>query len=111
MGNTEFWLAIAVMAVVTWLSRALPFVLMRKSNIFGRLASGRFVILGPALLVSMSVVVVYSDLQQDSDIASILVYFFGLIAAGVCARLTGNAGFSVLAGMAGYAAALFLLPI
>lgn len=110
MGQTELWLAIAVMAVVTWLSRALPFVLMRKSNIFGRLTSGRFVILGPALLVSMTVVVVYSDLQQATGGASVMVYFCGLIAAGVCARLTRNAGFAVLAGMAGYAAALFLLP-
>jgi len=110
MGQTEFWLAIAVMAVVTWLTRALPFVLMRKSGLFGRLTSGRFVILGPALLVSMTVVVVYSDLQHATSIFTVLTYFCGLMAAGVCARLTRNAGYSVLTGMAAYGIALLLLP-
>ena len=109
MGHTEFWLAILVMAVVTWLTRALPFLLMRKSNAFGRLTSGRFVILGPALLVCMTVVVVYSDLRETSGLAPVLTYFCGLVAAGVCVKLTRNAGFAVLAGMAGYALAAFLV--
>ncbi len=109
MAQIEFWLAIAVMALVTWLSRALPFLLMRKSSVFGRLASGRFVILGPALLVAMTVVVVYSDLQHAAGPEPVLTYLCGLLAAGVCVKLTRNPGYAVLAGMAAYGISLLAL--
>lgn len=110
MGQNEFWLAIAVIALVTWLTRATPFLLMRKSNTFGRLTSERFVILGPALLVSMTVVVIYSDLQQAAGFGPVLAYLCGLIGAGACVKLTRNAGFAVLVGMAAYGVAVMILP-
>ncbi len=109
MGHIEFALAILVMALVTWLSRALPFLLMRKSNIFGRLGTGRFVILGPALLVAMTVVVVYSDLHTTVSAGPVLAYLVGLIAAGLCVKMTSNAGYAVLAGMAAYGLSLLVL--
>lgn len=110
MGQYEFWVAIAAMAVITWLTRALPFLLMRKSQAFGRLTGGKFEILGPALLVSMTVVIIYSDLAAGVSYWQMLAYACGLLAAGVCVKRTANSGFAVLAGMAVYGALLLTLP-
>ena len=55
--------AIIAMAILTYATRAVPFLIMQKSKWLSRLGSGRFAILGPALLTSTTAVVVYSEIS------------------------------------------------
>jgi branched-subunit amino acid transport protein len=63
-GNTlEFWAAVIAMAVITYLTRSLPFLLSRRRQPQpGATGRSMFVALGPALLAGIATAVIVPDI-------------------------------------------------
>ncbi|WP_082247654.1 AzlD domain-containing protein, partial [Bordetella bronchiseptica] len=59
-----FWAAVAAMAVITYLTRALPFMLSTRSRLLRRLSEegSALAALGPSLLAGIAAAVIVPDL-------------------------------------------------
>jgi branched-subunit amino acid transport protein len=107
----EFWGAVIAMAVITYLTRALPFMLSERSRLLRRLSreGSALSALGPSLLAGIAAAVIVPDLLGAADDAARIVsYVGGLAVTGVAARLVSNTGVAVLLGMGGYGILLAL---
>jgi len=101
----SFWTAVAAMAGVTYLTRALPFLLSARSPRLQRLAQGKaLAVLGPALLAGIAAAVIVPDvIAAGTDAGRLAAYLAGLAATAGVARRWRNTGAAVLAGLAAYA--------
>ena len=112
--NTDglgFWGAVVAMAVITYLTRALPFMLSARSRLLRHLSreGSALAALGPSLLAGIAAAVIVPDLIEAGDQAArIGPYAGGLVMTAVAARLVSNTGVAVLLGMAGYGVLLAL---
>ncbi|MGE8689789.1 MAG: AzlD domain-containing protein [Achromobacter sp.] len=112
--NTDglgFWGAVVAMAVITYLTRALPFMLSERSRLLRHLSreGSALAALGPSLLAGIAAAVIVPDLLEAGEQAArIGPYAGGLVVTAVAARLVGNTGVAVLLGMAGYGVLLAL---
>lgn len=107
----EFWGAVIAMAVITYLTRSLPFMLSERSRLLRHLSreGSALAALGPSLLAGIAAAVIVPDLLGAGDnAAQIAPYVGGLVVTGVAARLVSNTGVAVLLGMAGYGILLAL---
>ena len=108
-GGLEFWAAVIAMAVITYLTRALPFLVSARSRLLRRLAEGSsLAALGPALLAGIAAAVIVPDVMALQGLPQWLPYAGGLLATALAARRLGNAGVAVIAGVAAYGALLAL---
>jgi len=108
-GGLEFWGAVIAMAVITYLTRALPFLLSARSRLLRRLAEGSsLAALGPALLAGIAAAVIVPDVVALQGMAQLLPYAGGLVATALAARRLGNAGVAVIAGVVVYGVLLML---
>ncbi|HYG41657.1 MAG TPA: AzlD domain-containing protein [Bordetella sp.] len=108
-GGLEFWGAVIAMAVITYLTRALPFLLSARSRLLRRLAEGSaLAALGPALLAGIATAVIVPDIMALDGWPQWLPYAGGLLATALAARRLGNAGVAVIAGVAVYGVLLGL---
>jgi len=108
-GGLEFWGAVIAMAVITYLTRALPFLLSARSRLLRRLAEGSsLAALGPALLAGIAAAVIVPDVMALAGPAQWLPYAGGLAATALAARRLGNAGVAVITGVAVYGVLLAL---
>ncbi len=106
-----FWAAVAAMAVITYLTRALPFLLSERSRLLRRLAreGSALSALGPSLLAGIAAAVIVPDLlDAGAAMPGLGAYAGGLAATAVASRLMSNTGAAVLLGMAGYGLLLAL---
>lgn len=103
-GNTlDFWAAVIAMAVITYLTRALPFLLSRQRQPRpGATGRSLFSALGPCLLAGIAAAVIVPDVLALKTGAEILPYVGGLFATALCARRLGNAGIAVIVGVLAY---------
>ncbi|NLY34607.1 MAG: AzlD domain-containing protein [Alcaligenaceae bacterium] len=109
MEKYEYVIAMVAMGVLTYLMRALPFVLMQRSRLLSRLNSGRFAIMGPALLVSTTTVVLYSGLGAATSWQEGGAYVLAvLILVGVL-KAAKNTGLAMLVGMVAYGFLMWLV--
>ena len=107
----EFWGAVIAMAVITYLTRALPFMLSERSRLLRHLSreGSALAALGPSLLAGIAAAVIVPDLLAAGDqAANIGPYVGGLVVTAVAVRLVSNAGVAVLLCMAGYGVLLAL---
>ncbi|ETD72352.1 hypothetical protein V757_04725 [Pelistega indica] len=105
MADFQTWhlvVGIALMAILTYLTRSLPFVLMKKSKAFNRLGSGRFAILGPALLASTTSIILFSEVNKAIDGHEILPYGLAVVGVVVTLKLSKNIGLAMLIGLCVY---------
>lgn len=109
MGNWEILLAIIVMAVLTYSTRAFPFLLMQKSKWLTRLGTGRFAILGPALLTSTTAVVLYSEISKAPSTPHIVVYIVAVFTVMLVLKLSRNIGIAMLLGLIVYGLGLSVI--
>ncbi|MBV7484140.1 AzlD domain-containing protein [Bordetella sp. BOR01] len=108
-GGLEFWGAVIAMAVITYLTRALPFLLSARSRLLRRLAEGSsLAALGPALLAGIAAAVIVPDVMALHGWPQLLPYAGGLLATALAARRLGNAGVAVIVGVAVYGVLLGL---
>ncbi|OZI21884.1 branched-chain amino acid transporter AzlD family protein 2 [Bordetella genomosp. 7] len=108
-GQLEFWGAVIAMAAITYLTRALPFLLSSRSRLMRRLTEGSsMAALGPALLAGIAGAVIVPDMLALQGGAEWLPYAGGLLATALAARRLGNAGLAVIAGVVVYGALLAL---
>ena len=108
MNNGFLWTILAL-AVITWLTRALPFFLMSRSKKKINFSQGRLQILGPALLLSTTVVVLTGEIRDlISNAASLWPYLIFVIAVILVTRWKNNIGLSVLAGLISYGLCLLI---
>jgi len=106
----EFWVAVIAMAVITYLTRALPFLLSNRSRWMRRLTEGSaLAALGPALLAGIATAVIVPDVMALSGASQILPYASGLLATALSARRLGNAGVAVIVGVVVYGAVLVVM--
>lgn len=99
----DFWAAVIAMAVITYLTRALPFLLSARSRLQRRLAEGSsLAALGPALLAGIAAAVIVPDLMALRGAAEVAPYAGGLLTTALAARRLGNAGAAVIVGVAVY---------
>lgn len=101
---TILLIAVVAMAILTALSRLLPFLLSEKSAVmrFFMAENSPIAPLGGAIITSMMVVLAFPLLQNNPSYGQI----FALLAGSVCTIIATikniNTGFAVLIGMAGY---------
>jgi branched-subunit amino acid transport protein len=99
-----FWIGVAVMAAVIYLTRGLPFMLPARSRLlafFSRQDSA-LAALGPSLLAGIAAAVITPDLIALPGGAALAAYLAGLAVTAIAARRLGNSGAAVLLGMAAY---------
>ncbi|MVW70827.1 AzlD domain-containing protein [Bordetella sp. 15P40C-2] len=103
-GDTlEFWAAVMAMAVITYLTRSLPFLLSRRRQPRpGAAGRSMFTALGPALLAGIATAVIVPDILALETRGEILPYAGGLLATAVGVKRLGNAGFAVILGVIVY---------
>lgn len=108
--SLEFWGAVIAMAVITYLTRALPFLLSDRTPWWRRVTEGSsLAALGPALLAGIATAVIVPDLMALSGVSRLIPYLGGLLATGICAIRLRNAGLAVIVGVIAYGALLLLL--
>ncbi|NLY65352.1 MAG: AzlD domain-containing protein [Alcaligenaceae bacterium] len=108
MEKHEYLIAMLVMGVLTYLMRALPFVLLQRSRLLSRLNSGRFAIMGPAILVSTTTVVLYSGLKGSASWPETGSYIMAVIILVAVLKASKNTGLAMLAGMLAYGGLVWL---
>ena len=101
--------AIIAMAILTYATRAVPFLIMQKSKWLSRLGSGRFAILGPALLTSTTAVVVYSEISKAPSAWYIGAYVVAVLVVGIALKATKNIGIAMLLGIVSYGLGMYLI--
>jgi branched-subunit amino acid transport protein len=103
-----FWIAVLAIAVVTWLTRALPFFGgQRRLDDFSKPGTP-LSMLGPSLLAAICTVVIIPDLLQAVGNALALPYVLGLLVTAAIACSVKNTGIAVLGGIAAYGIFLFV---
>lgn len=108
MNNGFLWTILAL-AVITWLTRALPFLLLSRSKKKINFSQGRLQILGPALLLSTTVVVLTGEVQELIDRAvSLWPYLISVTVVILLTRWKKNIGLSVLLGLVTYGLCLLI---
>lgn len=102
-GGLDFWAAVLAMAVITYLTRGLPFMLSSRNRLLRKLSEEGSALsaLGPALLAAIAAAVIVPDLWGGQRVAALLPYL-----AGLAVRLSGNSGVAVIAGLIVYGAML-----
>jgi len=105
----EFWAAVAAMGVITWLSRALPFLLRDDHRVLRSIsASGSpWRALGPCLIAAIAAVIVVPPLSSMPWIEGV-PYVCGLGVTATVAYKTHNTGAAVIIGMAIFGMLLWL---
>lgn len=107
--NSGFLWTILALAVITWLTRALPFFLLSRSKKKINFSQGRLQILGPALLLSTTVVVLTGEVQELINHAvSLWPYLISVIVVILVTRWKKNIGLSVLLGLVTYGVCLLI---
>ena len=99
--NTDFVIAVLLIAIGTYLIRAVPFVLSSKKetgkkswlqiNLF-------FQLMGPSMIAALLVVSVASPLKTQ-DTSQLINVILGFTGVGMSHWLWNNSGISVLAGV------------
>ena len=108
-GELGFWGAVIAMAVITYLTRALPFMLSNRSRLRRRLAEGAsLAALGPALLAGIAAAVIVPDILALQGLSQFLPYAGGLLATALSVRRWGNSGLAVIVGVVVYGGLLML---
>ncbi|OZI71060.1 AzlD domain-containing protein [Bordetella genomosp. 12] len=107
-GGLAFWVAVMAMAVITYLTRSLPFMLPPRNRLLRKLAEEGSALsaLGPALLAAIAAAVIVPDLWAEQRAADLAPYLAGLAATALTARLAGNSGVAVIAGLLVYGGVL-----
>ena len=82
---------------------------MQKSKWLSRLGSGRFAILGPALLTSTTAVVVYSEISKAPSAWHIGAYVVAVLVVGIALKATKNIGIAMLLGIVSYGLGMYLI--
>ncbi|MDO4700049.1 MAG: AzlD domain-containing protein [Moraxella sp.] len=104
-------IAVAVMAVLTALSRLLPFLLSDKSAImhFFMQENSPLAPLGGAIIGAMTVVLALPFFMPNDNVPTQLVAVIAGSIATIIATLQGiNTGLSVIIGMAGFLVGFFI---
>lgn len=105
MSETSMIIAIIAMALVTALSRVLPFLLPRENRLIALMSrEGPSVqVVGPALIVALAVFTLTEPMMDTVSIDTTLNYSVGALVTMTAYRLTRSVGLSVIAGILGFA--------
>lgn len=107
--STWQWIvAIAAMALLTYSTRATPFLFIKKSKLLGRMGSGKFAVLGPALLASTTVVILYSETTQAIAKQQLIPYVVAVVTVWIALKLSKNIGLAMLISLLVYGLGLNL---
>ncbi|MDO5605753.1 MAG: AzlD domain-containing protein [Paracoccus sp. (in: a-proteobacteria)] len=101
--TTALWIAVAIITVVTYLTRALPFMWSRAARP-GPTPSWLDA-LGPAILAAMGVSILLPEGERALQAGSLTQFLLGLAAAAAVMAWRRDAGLATLAGIASYALA------
>ncbi len=100
------WLAIVGMALITYFTRAVPFLFRKvKSNLpQSDETSSVLAALGPSLLAAIAVVTILPGLQNaiNTGYTPLLSYLIGMVITILVLRIFHNAGLAVMAGVGIY---------
>lgn len=106
--NNPFLLTILALAVITWLTRALPFMLLSRSKKKINFSQGRLQIIGPALLLCTTVVVLTGEVEELIGSASFMPFLLSVMVVILLTHWKKNIGLSVLVGLVFYGLALLI---
>ena len=109
--KTDFIIAVLLIAVGTYLIRAVPFALSSK-KVTGKKSWHQinlfFQLMGPSMIAALLVVSVASPLKTQ-DTSQFINVAMGFLGVGVSHWLWNNSGISVLAGVICFTTALLFL--
>ncbi|WP_455809738.1 AzlD domain-containing protein [Pseudomonas koreensis] len=107
----EAWVAIIAMGLVTFVTRALPF-LFKRNLVEGKSPNKKSPLnaLGPSLLTAIAVVAIMPDLQHAAveGAQQFMSYLVSLLATLAVLRFSKSAGLALIVGVACYALSLFV---
>lgn len=101
--TTTLWIAVAVIAVVTYLTRAIPFLWRRGAS--PGPAPAWLDALGPAILAAMGTAILWPEGARAAAAGTLGPFIAGLAAAAGMMLWRRDAGLATLAGIVAYAAA------
>lgn len=115
LSQENIWLAIALMALLTYLSRSLPFLLSGRSQVFNRLAEPDSLLasLGPCLLMAITGATILPILvfELQAGGGQVVPTCAGLLTTVGVMWKWANVGLAVVAGMLAYAAVFSALGL
>ncbi len=103
--SENFWIAVLAMMALTYMSRALPFLLPEDHPILRWLTdkNSPLAALGPSLIAAIAGTVIVPDLlkaaQGNDSLADFSTYALGLAATVLTMKYSKNAGIAVIVGM------------
>ena len=101
--TTALWICVAIIAVVTYLTRALPFLWRHAPK--GGPAPAWLDALGPAILAAMGTAILWPEGAKAAASGTLTQFLTGLSAAAAVMIWRRDAGLATLAGIVGYALA------
>ncbi|MDO5667734.1 MAG: AzlD domain-containing protein [Alcaligenaceae bacterium] len=107
--TNAFLLMILALAVITWMTRALPFLILNRSKKKINFSQGRLQIIGPALLLSTTVVVLSGEIQELVGSSSFIPYLLSVVVVALISKWKKNIGLSVLVGLLFYGVVLLVV--
>ncbi|WP_273503204.1 AzlD domain-containing protein [Paracoccus sphaerophysae] len=105
------WIAVGAIAVATYLTRALPFLLAERRRGGDRKpgpAPAWLDALGPCILAAMGAAILWPEAGKAAASGNLAQFLSGLAAAAAIMLWRRDAGLATLAGIAGYALAGWL---
>ncbi|AQQ56115.1 MULTISPECIES: AzlD domain-containing protein [Brucella] len=99
--STELWIAVIVIGVLTYITRAVPF-LMRLAGNIAPAARAWLSALGPCLLSAMATVVFLDGFQTSIQIGKIIPFLVGSVFASVSMSVRPDPGIGTVAGVTGW---------
>ncbi len=106
--SENFWIAVLAMMALTYMSRALPFLLPEDHSILRWLSdkNSPLAALGPSLIAAIAGTVILPELlkaaQGNNSLADLSTYGLGLAATVLTMKFSKNAGVAVIVGMIVY---------
>lgn len=105
MNETSMIIAIIGMALVTALSRVLPFLLPKENRLVILMSreGPSIQVVGPALIVALAVFTLTEPMMDTMSINTTLNYIVGALVTIAVYMLMRSVGLSVIAGILGFA--------
>lgn len=102
--TSMLWIAVAVIAVATYLSRALPFLLYKDDQRSTQRQTPAWLdALGPCILAAMGAAILWPEAGKAASSGTLPQFLAGLAAAALVMLMRRDAGLATLAGIIGYA--------
>lgn len=99
--STELWVAVVAAGVLTYITRAAPFIIQLTENA-APVKRAWLSALGPCLLAAMAAAVFLDGFQTSIQVGKIIPFLVGAVFTGVSMSVRPDPGIGTVAGVIGW---------